>query len=523
VTTKTAKSGSLGPAAPISQCPLWKIQEDYYRQHGIGAWDEKVPYFVTNSVVIAETYADLLVAFLQDYAAQLDVAEPVYLLELGAGIGRFGFLLLKELDRKLPYFPVLRDLKIKLVMTDFTDMPPSFWQKHERLKPFVEAGKVDFAVLHPESETSVKLRVSGQTLAPGSCKNPLVVLANYLFDSLRMDQFRIDGEGNVEECLIELFKKPTARHSTPRRTDIRDVTFEKSYRKTTPDHYPTAAWNDILKEYAANLRDACVLYPTGARQVMDNMRALSGDNLVLLSSDRGFSTVGSMVAYQDFPYDMHEGCFSHQVNYHALCSGMPLYLHTTHRQLNSIQTVFSADVKNAPSEWPHLRYAFNERLDRTNAVNTLAAEAFGLVADRQDTWSTCLLAFVRMNLFDPNAFTAVAKRIVPIIPKLTLSERMELLMMLDQIWDNHYQFKGAVKAPFWLGHLYYELGVYDRALFFLEKTAEIEGDDDVLCYLRACCHDAMGAPDKARTMLKKALKHNAGLAEARDMLNRLGG
>jgi tetratricopeptide (TPR) repeat protein len=100
---------------------------------------------------------------------------------------------------------------------------------------------------------------------------------------------------------------------------------------------------------------------------------------------------------------------------------------------------------------------------------------------------------------------------------------MELLMMLDQIWDNHYQFKGAVKAPFWLGHLYYELGVYERALFFLEKTADIEGDDDVLCYLRACCHDAMGAPDKARTMLKKALKQNAGLAEARDMLNRLGG
>ncbi len=523
MTTKTAKSGSLGPPAPISQSPLWKIQEDYYRSHGISAWDEKVPYFVTNSVVIAETYADLLVAFLQDYAAHLDLSEPLHLLEIGAGIGRFGYLLLKELDRKLRYFPALRDVKIKLILTDFTDMPPSFWQKHERLKPFVEAGQLDFAVFHPESETSLKLRVSGQTVAAGSFKNPLVVLANYVFDSLRMDQFRIDAEGNLEECLIELFKKPGGKHSTPKRTDIRDVTFEKSYRATTPEHYPTAAWNDLLVEYTANLKDATVLYPVGARQVLDNMRTLAGGNLVLLSSDRGFSTVASMVAYQDFPYDLHEGCFSHQVNYHALGSTFPLFLHTTHRQLNSIQTVFCADVKDQPAEWPQLRYSFSERLDRTNAVNTLAAEAFALVSDRQETWSTCLLAFVRMNLFDPNAFTVVAKRIVPIIPKLTLSERLELVMMLDQIWDNFYQFKGAVKAPFWLGHLYYELGIYDRALFFLEKTVESEGDDDVLLYLRACCLDALGNPDKARQLLKKALQKNSGFAEAREMLARLGG
>jgi tetratricopeptide (TPR) repeat protein len=351
--------------------------------------------------------------------------------------------------------------------------------------------------------------------------NPLLVLANYFFDSLRLDQFRVDEEGHLEECLIELFKKPRLEHSTPKRLDIRDVTYAKSYRPVAPNHYGKPAWDALLEEYHQNLRSACLLFPVGSLQVLDNLRTLSGDNLVLLSSDRGFSEVRAMVPYQDFPYDTHEGCFSHQVNYHALGSGFATYLHTTHRQLNSVQTVCCVNVGQAPADWPHLRYAFHERLDRSNAVNTAGAEAFGLVADSPDRWTTCLMAFIRMNLFDPNAFTAVAKRLVAAIPKLTLSEKAELVLMLDQIWGHFYQFKGAVKAPFWLGHLYFELGLPEKALFFLEKTRELEGDDDVLTYLRACCQEQMGQPDRARNGFLKALKLNPGFQEAKDALARL--
>lgn len=57
----------------------------------MAAWDDKTPYYVTNSQVISESYADLITAFLLDHPP--DVGQPLYILEMGSGTGRFGYRL----------------------------------------------------------------------------------------------------------------------------------------------------------------------------------------------------------------------------------------------------------------------------------------------------------------------------------------------------------------------------------------------------------------------------------------------
>jgi SAM-dependent MidA family methyltransferase len=73
---------------PLSQSCLWQAQRHYFEEEGIHAW-QQVPFFVTSNPFIADRYARLIIAYLQDM--QHDPAEPIYIVELGAGTGQFSY------------------------------------------------------------------------------------------------------------------------------------------------------------------------------------------------------------------------------------------------------------------------------------------------------------------------------------------------------------------------------------------------------------------------------------------------
>ncbi|MEW6284227.1 MAG: hypothetical protein AB1758_36775, partial [Candidatus Eremiobacterota bacterium] len=252
----------------ISKSGLWKMQEDYYRTMGVRAWDDRTPFYVTNSLVIAEAYAHLILSFLLDFP--VDPEEPLYLLELGTGTGRFGYHLTRELKRKLACFPQTRDVRFTLVMTDVVKDNLRFWEAHERLAPLGE--HLDFALFRPEHENTLKLRKSGKTLE--RVKNPLIVLANYFFDSIRHDEFHCD-QGRVEECLIDIVRKPKLMHSTRHRLDIRDVEVQRTYRPVDPEtRYDNPEWNRILCGYRDTVQAGAVTLPVGGLRSLANLRSL---------------------------------------------------------------------------------------------------------------------------------------------------------------------------------------------------------------------------------------------------------
>jgi hypothetical protein len=68
-----------------------------------------------------------------DSKMPLDVNEPLYIIELGAGSGKFSFFMLKALDelKEICDFPMN---KIVYIMTDFTENNFNFWSDHPSLK-----------------------------------------------------------------------------------------------------------------------------------------------------------------------------------------------------------------------------------------------------------------------------------------------------------------------------------------------------------------------------------------------------
>ena len=64
---------------------LWHLQRDLYDVRGIHAWSRgNVPQSITTSPYIARAYAQIVIGYLRDIAAQLDRSQPVYIVEFGA-------------------------------------------------------------------------------------------------------------------------------------------------------------------------------------------------------------------------------------------------------------------------------------------------------------------------------------------------------------------------------------------------------------------------------------------------------
>lgn len=59
------------------------------------------------------------------------------------------------------------------------------------LKPYLDSGQLDMAIFDAVNDSTIKLSRSGVVLGPGTCVNPVCIVANYLFDTLCHDIFQV--------------------------------------------------------------------------------------------------------------------------------------------------------------------------------------------------------------------------------------------------------------------------------------------------------------------------------------------
>jgi hypothetical protein len=202
----TAQAPASGPApewARFSASRLWQWQREYFEERGVTAWSSgQVPHYITSNPYAAASFAGIVIGWLRDWAREAaDASQPFYILELGAGPGRFAFHFLRRFLRMLKG-SALRDLPVKYVMTDFCEATIAFWRSHEMLRRFADAGVLDFARFDAGSSREVRLLESDEMLQPGLGR-PLAVIANYCFDSIPADAFAI-VDGKLMECLISV-------------------------------------------------------------------------------------------------------------------------------------------------------------------------------------------------------------------------------------------------------------------------------------------------------------------------------
>src|SRR5262249_31324636 len=161
----------------MSQSRVWDLLRTYYERQGTEAFRE-VPHQVLDNPFVAAAYARVVLGYLRDVAREgLDPDEPLYIVELGAGAGRFAHGFHRELEALLEALP-LELPPVVYVMTDLAEASVDAWEANPLL---AAQPAIDFARFDVAADASFALRRRGITV--DAVKNPVVVIANYLFDS----------------------------------------------------------------------------------------------------------------------------------------------------------------------------------------------------------------------------------------------------------------------------------------------------------------------------------------------------
>ena len=242
---------------------------------GVEAWRQgEVPHYVTSNPTMANSYAEIVLAFWRDVQRlwPKDITSaPLYICELGAGSGRFAFHFLKRLTRLCKQADVPLT-SFCYVLTDFAERNLDFWRRHPRFQTYFESGLLDMAQFDVNQSTQLHLQRSGQTITPGSLDRPLVAITNYLFDCIPQDLFYIDKQ-RCAQCLVSLFsdKDPSTFDQAEVLAHVR---YQYDYRAITEAPYTEPYLQRLMAGYQRSLSDTHLLLPADGLRCVQRVKGL---------------------------------------------------------------------------------------------------------------------------------------------------------------------------------------------------------------------------------------------------------
>lgn len=510
----------------LSQSVLWKLQRRYFDQQGIQAWSQNtVPHYITSNAFIAGDYARVVFGFLRDcYAvanspeapdfAPLDFSQPVYIIELGSGSGRFAFHFLKKL---MSFYPrsVLKDVPFKFVMTDFTERNLDYWRAHPALQSFVEQGILDFARFDAEQSERLELDHSGDMLSAATIKNPVVVLANYFFDSIPQDAFYIE-DGQLYESLITL-TSPQADSdlNDPELSNRMEISYENY--PAAAEYYGDQDVDRILRGYQQRLPATYLLFPCAALNCIRRLQHLSGGRLLMISADKGYIKEESLIDRAEPGIAVH-GSFSMMVNYHAIAEYVQdqggEVLQTAHRQFSL--TVCAFLLGQHPAGYSETRMAFEAAIGKYGPDDFFTLKR-GIEQNYEAFTLEQIIALLRLSGWDAVVFMDTFAILLDRVESATESLQQELHRAIGQIWDNYYYIGERRDVAFSMGMLLYGMQDYAEALEYFQHSLRLYGPDASTLYNMAVCHTSLRQLDAARDCIDQTLALDPTFEAAKGM------
>lgn len=492
----------LEEATRFSRSQLWQLQRDYFNAAGIDAWRSgEVPHYLTSNPVVGKTYAELVLAFLRDLSLRGQQTETVYLLELGAGHGRLCYHFFKHFEKyyeqsAIPLPPFC------YVLSDFTETNLVFWREHPRLQPYLNRGWLDFALFDVETDSELSLQYAGVTLPAQSLAQPLVIIANYFFDTIPQELFLIE-DGTISNVLLRLTseKDPSALETAAL---IEALQLEYSYEAVRTPMYPDEPiLNNLLEGYRSRFEHTHLLFPDTGIRCLERLRRISRQGLVLLSADKGEHHLSNL-DHHAVPQLSTHGSFSLTVNYHALqqyCAGQGgLTFFSRHQQANLDLgcLLFLADAGSyCDTSQAYERFVNDYGPDDYFSLKKLIEPHFDSLTCRD------IISVIRLSGYDARIFRQMLTRLFEILSEISENERLNLLMVIPRIWDTYYPLGELEDLADDLGNLLMALAFYQEAVLFFEKSVMIYGQDASMLYKMALCHCMLGDFSTAAPMIEE--------------------
>ncbi|HEY2170746.1 MAG TPA: SAM-dependent methyltransferase [Candidatus Angelobacter sp.] len=493
---------------PLSSSMIWRLQRDFYAQRGLKAWNEDlVPSYITNNPFIAEIYVEIAAGFISDCmnlphkgSRPLSPENPLRILELGAGTGKFSYLFLRKLTAVLKNNNVPLHL-VRYCMTDTAESLITEWRENAYLQEFVNSGILGFEVFQ-----------AGQKYRQ-EARGPLVVIANYVFDSLPQDAFAIEN-GAIHEILVTTSAAGGEVHS------LKDLRFSFQNSAIAPQRYADDLWNGILEQYRTRLSAVTVLLPASALQTLQQLGDSSDGRMLVLAADKGIAHEGDLALSPRVPsLEFHAAgrCFSQQVNFDAIGKyfrgrgGEALVPPKHFTSLNLCAFI----QRNPGDDFPATRKAYEQAISAFGPDDLFAVMSW-LNAHLEEISLPQALALLRLTRWDTVALT----RMFPVIARHARNAHAERIDLRDAVlstWENHYPLnKDENVLAFYCGVILLELRFFQDAYSMFRKSQQLFGPSATTSYNLGLCCLGLGRSREALELMREACQLDPSFEPARE-------
>lgn len=556
----------------LSKSILWRQMQAYYDQMGPELWeDDVVPLHITSNKYLARLYANLIIAQINDYLATnkttLLPQEPFYILEIGAGHGKFSFYLLKMLTAALEAY-ALPSTSVCYIMTDISERNIVSWEQHPALAPYIETGMLDFAVFNAITDTCIFLQRKKIKLQKNCVSKPLFVICNYIFDTLPHDAFKItDGVLYESELIIRHpdtdnaypaqnlhtqvsiqsppdlheYSYPQMEHHTPLKSISNPDTMPPNSR--IADYFANASFNfkhnvindeyyhqlpvlnKILADYKQQCSNVSFLVPIGGITCIEKLKEFTSSHLVLLIADKA-------VSHQDLFYEQEDpdiivhGSASLLVNFDAIAKYVEYSAGTSLIMDNkSADFQVASFIINNKFRIPHTKFAFNSALSSFSPHDLFALCYHDDEIRTKFSSLDELLSLMQLADWDPNIFFDYYPVIFTYLEDesegITAEQELSLLAGIDKLWNYFFKLEKNQDLPFILGMLLYNLDYPEQAITFYQQSLALFGEQIETLYNMAIAQQLAELVDDAKATANHVLQIDPEYKPAYDLLHEL--
>lgn len=503
----------------FSQSIVWKWQRTFFSREGAQAWSKgTVPHYVTSNPYIAQAYAHLIFGWIRDIADSLDTSQPVYIVELGAGSGRFAYHFLVTF---FEFFDnsALKDIPICYVLTEFNKATRDFWKRHSQLKKWVDAGRLDFAKFDGESDTSIVLMNKGERIASDTLKNPMAFIANYFFDGLPQDLFRVENSTLHEYLATISLPAPPPDINDP--ILLEHITINYQAKPTSTDYYHHPMWNQLLEEYQSLLHNTNLLFPTASFDCLKRLHEMSNGRMLMVSADKGFHRQSDLMLYDNPGLSVH-GSFSMTVNYHAigryveLCGGQ--FLNSPHRHGNLDMCVIL--YGDHPQGYHETRQAYHREFIRHNPQDFYVIKnAFDEL--REFFSLEQFVSYLRLSNWDSHLFSQFLPVMLEHLSDIPAYLKEDLYYAMLKLWEMYFYIGEEYDMPFSIGGVLYGLERFKESLVFFQHSIQFYGKHaSTLCNIAMCWY-SLDDYETALDFVKQSLELDPDYELANELLAEL--
>ena len=491
---------------PLSQSMLWKLQTDFFANQGPEAWSKGiVPQYITTNPYIANLYAKTVVGYCRDYVARKDIDKnsTIYIVELAAGVGRFTYTFLKRILHIIEKSS-LKGLKFKYIVTDFSEKNIEYWQNHSFLKPYFDSGILDCATFNISQDEELKLRNSGEVLSSGNLHNPLILIANYTFDSLPQDTFYV-SQKKIYEGLITIIQ-PDMEVDPEDKSILAGLDYYYTDKEIeAKDYYEDADFNSILLYYKDHLEDTSFSLPIIALRCLSRLKKLFNDDIILISADKGYKNENALLK-NSHPFLSKHGCISMTVNFHSLekyfknLGGNAIHSIYEHENINMSLFLLSKSTHN----FVETIMAYDEIIESIGPDDFYIIKK-AVVPLAQSLETKQLLTFLRLTVWDARTFQEFYNILLERIDTEENFPLKELIIAINNVWEHYFPIGEEGDLAYYLGSLLSYIGYDSDALRFFEHSYEIYGASAEIYYNIALCFFNLSQVEKSLEFAEKSL------------------